>query len=166
MPVQRETEYPNVRPSWRQRFHLRMSWWQILDKYDNPGKLPDFIEISYPQKLKRAYLAILTGSCKAIFQGQLPLKTKDPRDFNSIGKFSIKKARCGLGEGIKLIPTWLIGKLESILAQPSTVNLTLVEGSMKNPDGVVNDVVVQEEKPSSNLVTSETQNKTHLLQAS
>jgi len=42
------------------------------------------------------------------------------------------------------------------MAQPSTINLTLAEGSIKNSDGVVNDIVVQEEKPSSSFVKSET----------
>jgi hypothetical protein len=108
----------------------------------------------------------LTRSCKAIFQRRLPLKKKDPESFNSIGKLSIKEAQCNLGEGINSIPTWVIGKLKSIQAQPSTVNLTLAEGSIKNPDGVVSDVMVQEEKPASNFGTSKTQNKTHLLQES
>jgi len=44
--------------------------------------------------------------------------------------------------------------------------LTLAEGSIKNPDGVVNGVVVQEEKPSANFVILETQNNAHLLQES
>ena len=91
---------------------------------------------------------------------------KDTGSFNSIGKLSVKEARCDLSEGINLTPTWLIGKLKSILEQPSTINLTLAEGSIKNSDGVVNDVVVQEEEPPANFVISETQNKIHLLQES
>jgi len=78
----------------------------------------------------------------------------------------MKEAWCDLGIGINSTPTWLIGKLESIMAQPSTVNLTLAEKSIKNSDGVVNDVVVQEEKPSSNFVTLDTPNKADLLQES
>ena len=101
-----------------------------------------------------------------MFQGRFPPKKKYLGSFNSIGKLSVKEAWCSLGDGINSTPTWLIGKLESILAQPSAVNLTLVEGSIENSDGVVNDVVVQEEKPSSNFVTSETQNNNHLLQES
>jgi len=54
-----------------------------------------------------------------------------------------------------------MGKLMSILDQPSNVNWTLVEVSIIKPDGVVNDAVVQEEEPSTNFVISETQNKTH-----
>jgi len=145
---------------------LRMSRRKIIDESENPCRLPDFIKWSYPHKLKRKDLTTFVGSCKEIFQGQLPLKKKDPRSFNSIGKLSVKEARCGLGECINLTPTWLIGKLKSILAQPSTVNLTLAEGSINNPDGVVNDVVVREEKPSANFVISETQNNAHLLQES
>jgi len=99
---------------------------------------------------------VLTGSYNAIFQGRLPLTKKGPGSFNSIGKLSIKEAQCSLGEGINLIPTLLIEKLEIIEAQPSTVNLTLIEGLIKNSDGVVNDVVVKEE--------SLQQNKTHLMQ--
>jgi len=99
-------------------------------------------------------MTAFVGSCKEIFKGQLPLKKKDPGSFNSIGKMLVEEARCGLGEGINLNPTWLIGKLESIQAQPSTVNLTLAKGLFKNPDGVVNDVVMQEEKPSVNFMIS------------
>jgi hypothetical protein len=134
---------------------LRISRRQILDESENPFKLPDSIKLSYPHNLKRKDLATFTGSCKAIFQGGLPLKKKDPGSFNSIGKLSVKEAQCSPGEGINFTPTWVIGKFESILAQPSYVDLTLAEESIKNLDGVVNDVVVQEERPSSNFVTSE-----------
>jgi len=53
----------------------------------------------------------------------------------------VKEARCGLGEGINLTPTWLIGKLESILARPSTFNLTLADGSNQKSrwSGYIND---------------------------
>jgi len=50
--------------------NLRTSRRQILDESENPGKLPDFIKLSYPHKLKRKHLATLTGSCKTIFQEQ------------------------------------------------------------------------------------------------
>ena len=92
--------------------------------------------------LQKERSAVLTKSCNAIFQGWLPQTNKDLGSFNSIGKLSIKEARCGLGEGINSAPTWLIGKLESILTQPSTVNLTLAKGLIKNSDGVVYHVMV------------------------
>jgi len=135
---------------------LRMSRRQILDESENPCRLPKFIQLLYSQKLKRKDITAFARSCKAIFQGRLRLKKKDPRSFNSIRKMSVKEAQCGLGEGIKLTPTWLIGKLKSILAQPSTINLRLAEGLIKNPDGVVKNVVVQKEEPSSNFVILET----------
>ena len=34
----------------------------------------------------------------------------------------MKEARCGMNEGINLTLTWLMGKLMSILDQPSNVN--------------------------------------------
>jgi len=52
--------------------------------------------------LKRKDLTAFAGSCKAIFQGRLPLKKKDPGSFNSIGKLSVKEARFGQGEGIRI----------------------------------------------------------------
>ena len=116
--------------------------------------------------MKREDLTTVIGRYKVIFQGRLPLKKKDLGSLNYIGKLSIKEAWCSLGEGINSIATWLIGKLESIQVQPSTVNLTLADGSTKNSDEVMNDVVVQEENPSSNFVTSENLNKNHLLQES
>ncbi|KEH22243.1 hypothetical protein MTR_7g034915 [Medicago truncatula] len=144
---------------------LRTSKHQILDESENPCRIPEFIKLLYPHKLKRKDPIAFAGSCKAIFQGQLPLKKKDPGSFNSIGKLFVKEAPCGLGEGKNLTPTWLIGKIESILAQLSTFNLTLLEGSIKNSYEVVNDVVVQKEKPSTNFVIP-IQNKIHLLQES
>jgi len=69
---------------------LRMSRRQILDESENPCILPDFIKLSYPQKLKRKDLATFTGSCKATSQGRLPLKKKNASSFNFIGKLSIK----------------------------------------------------------------------------
>ena len=123
---------PIFKPNVNKDSILRMSKQQILDESENPYRLLNFIQLSYSQKLKRKYLIAFARSCKAIFQGRLPLKKMDPGSFNSIGKLSVKEARCGLGEDIYLTPTWLIGKLKSILAQPSTVNLTLAEGSIKN----------------------------------
>jgi hypothetical protein len=122
--------------------------------------------LSYPHKLKRKELTTFTGRCKAIFQGRLPLKKKDPGSFDSIGKLSIKEARCSLGKDINLIPTWLIRKLERIQVQPSIITLTSVGGSSKNSDGQVNDVVVQEEKLSSNFVTSKIEKKIQWQQES
>jgi len=114
---------------------LRMSKRQIFEESENPCELPYYSKSSYPQKLKREDLTTFTGSCKAIFQGQLPPKKKDLGSFNSIGKVSIKEARYSIGEGINLIPTWLIEKLKRIQIQPSTVTLTVADGSLKNSDG-------------------------------
>jgi hypothetical protein len=114
-----------------------MSRREILEQIENPRKLPSYIKLPYPHKLKREDLATLTGSCKAIFQGQLPLKKKDPGSFNSIGKLYIKESQRSLGESTNSIPTWVIIKLEKIQVEP--------------------------EKPSSNFVKPDTQNKTHLL---
>jgi hypothetical protein len=93
---------------------LRMSRRQILDESENPCRLPNFIKLSYSQKLKRKDLTAFSASCKAIFQGRLPLKKKNPGSFNSTRKLSMREARCGLGEGMNLTPTWLIENLESI----------------------------------------------------
>jgi len=140
-----------------ENLQLNISFAKALNKMPIYAKLMKEV-LSKKKELPKGKSVVLTGSYKAIFQGQLPLKKKDPGSFNSIGKSSIKEGRCSLGEGINLTPTWLMGKLESIQLQPSTFNLTLA-------DGVMNNVVVQE-NTSSNMVTSETQNKTHLLQKS
>jgi len=93
-------------------FILRMRRGEILEQSDNPRKLPSYIKLSRPQKLKREDLSTFTGSCKAIFQGQIPLKNKDLGSFHSIEKLSIKEARYSLGEDTNSIPTCVIGKLE------------------------------------------------------
>jgi len=104
---------------------LKMIKGKIIDESEKPCRLLDFIKLTYPYKLKRKDLATFTGSCKAIFQWRLPIKNKDPESFNYIGKFPTKEAKCSLGEVINSIPTSLIGKLESIMAQPVVDNLTL-----------------------------------------
>lgn len=82
-----------------------MSRRKILDESENPCRLPNFIQLSYSQKMKRKDMTPFDRSCKALFQGRLPLKKKGPGSFNSIGKLTVKEARWGLGEGINLTPT-------------------------------------------------------------
>jgi len=48
---------------------LKMSRRQILDESENPCRLPNFIQLSYSQKLERKDMTAFSRSCKAIFQG-------------------------------------------------------------------------------------------------
>jgi len=92
------------------------------------------------------------------YQGRLPQKKKGPRNFNSIGKLSIKEAWYGLSEDINSIPSLLISKIEGIQVKPSNYSITLVDRSINDPLEVVEDAVVKVDKT---FVTSETQNKVH-----
>ena len=78
-----------------------------------------------------------------------PAKMKDLGSFTlpcSIRGMDIGHALCDLGASINLMPLSIFKKLGIGEARPTTVTLQLVDRSIKHPEGIIEDVLVKEDK--------------------
>ena len=88
----------------------------------------------------------LTATCSAVIQRSLPAKMKDPGSFTipcSIGKYEFKKALCDSGASINLMPLSVVQRLSLGELTPTTIILQMVDRSMAQPEGVLEDVLVK-----------------------
>ena len=82
-------------------------------------------------------------------QKGLPKKLKDPGSFNlpmSIGALSVDKALLDLGASINLIYLAMLKKIGYLMIKSTKMTLQLVDRVTKYPYGVVEDVLVKEDK--------------------
>ena len=96
---------------------------EILSK---KRRLPDFETVN------------LTEEYSAILQRKFLAKLKDPGSFIiscTIGNSIFKKALCGLGASINLMPLSIFRRLGLGEARPTTVTLQLANRSLKHPPG-------------------------------
>ncbi|XP_012837507.1 PREDICTED: uncharacterized protein LOC105958049 [Erythranthe guttata] len=92
---------------------------------------------------------ILTATCSAILQSNLPPKMKDPGSYTIpciIGNSTFDKALCDLGAIINLMPMSVFLKLGLGNLNRTRMTLQLADRSLKYPDGVVEDVLVKVDK--------------------
>ena len=71
---------------------------------------------------------------------------KDPGSFTipcTIGKYEFKKALCDSGASINLIPLSVVQRLSLGELTPTTITLQMVDRSMAQPEGVLEDVLVK-----------------------
>ena len=91
----------------------------------------------------------LIATCSAVIQKSLPAKMKEPGSFTiscTIRKYEFKKALCELGANINLIPLSIIERLSLGELTPTTITLPMVDRSMAQPEGVLEDVLVKVRK--------------------
>ncbi|XP_014489914.1 uncharacterized protein LOC106752693 [Vigna radiata var. radiata] len=91
------------------------------------------------------------GNCNAILQKtlSLPLKFKDSGSFTipcTIENYDIGKTLIDLGANINLMPLSMLNKIGGLEVKPTKAILQMVDGSIKHPYGVVEDVVVKIDK--------------------
>ncbi|XP_047171376.1 uncharacterized protein LOC124839559 [Vigna umbellata] len=89
------------------------------------------------------------GNCSAIIHKLLPPKFKDPGSFTipcTIGELVVGRALIDLGASINLMPFSMFKKIEGVELKPTRMTLQLVDMYLKYPNGVVEDVLVKEEK--------------------
>ncbi|XP_022876911.1 uncharacterized protein LOC111395131 [Olea europaea var. sylvestris] len=113
--------------------------------------------LSNKRKLEEHETVILTEECSAILQNKLPPKIKDPGSFTipcAIGDLNFTKTLCDLGASINLMPLSIFEKLGMGEAKATTVSLQLADRSIKYPRGVVEDVLVQDEQVTFNILKS------------
>ncbi|XP_038889625.1 uncharacterized protein LOC120079491 [Benincasa hispida] len=91
----------------------------------------------------------LTYECSALFQNNIPMKMKDPRNFTlpcSIGGKEVENAHYDLGASINLMPFSIFKKLNISNTRSTTVTLQLADRSIMHPKGKIEDVLVQVDK--------------------
>ena len=102
--------------------------------------------LSKKKKIAEEGIVSLTTTCSAIIQRSLPAKMKDPGSFTipcSIGKYEFKKALCDSGANINLMPLSMVQRLSLGELAPTTIILQMVDRSMAQPEGVLEDVLVK-----------------------
>ena len=93
--------------------------------------------------------AFLTEQVSAIIQCKTPVKYKDPGCPTisvNIGGICVEKALLDLGASVNLLPYSVYKKLGLEELKPTTIALSLADGSVKIPKGNVEDVLVQVDK--------------------
>ena len=88
----------------------------------------------------------MTATCSAVIQQKLPAKMKDPCSFTipcSIGKYEFKKALCDFGASINLMPLSVVQRLSLGELTPTAITLQMVDRSMAQLEGVLEDVLVK-----------------------
>ncbi|XP_038896008.1 uncharacterized protein LOC120084188 [Benincasa hispida] len=88
----------------------------------------------------------LTQECNALVSNSLPKKRKNPGSFTvpcSIGGLDVGHALCDLGASINLMSFSIFKKLGISEAQPTFVTLQLADGTIKYPEGKIEDVLVK-----------------------
>ena len=98
------------------------------------------------RKIAEEGIVNLITTCSSIIQQKLPTKMKDPSSFTilcSIGKYEFKKALCGSGASINLIPLLVVQRLSLGELTLTTITLQMADISMAQPEGVIEDVLVK-----------------------
>ena len=102
--------------------------------------------LSKKKKIAEEGVVSLTATCSAVIQKSLPAKMKDPGSFTipcTIGKYEFKKALCDLGASINLMPLSVVQRLSLGELTPTTNTLQMVDRSMAQLEGVLEDVLVK-----------------------
>ena len=101
-----------------------------------------------PSKKKRISgegIVNLTATYSAVIQRSLPTKMKDSGNFTlscSIRKFEFKKALCDSGASFNVMPLSVVQRLSLGELTPTTIILQMADRSMAQPEGVLEDVLV------------------------
>ena len=101
--------------------------------------------LSKKRKIAEEGIVNLTATCSAVIQQKLPAKIKDPGSFTipcSIWKYEFKKALCDSGASINLMPLSMVQRLSLGKLTLTAITLQMAERSMAQPEGVLEDVLV------------------------
>ena len=112
----------------------------------NYAKFLKDILLNRKKKIIEEGMVNLTASCSAIIQRSLPTKMKDLGSLTipySIGKYEFKKALCDSGASINLMPLSVVQRLSLRELTPTAITLQMVDRSMAQLEGVLEDVLVK-----------------------
>ena len=105
--------------------------------------------ISNKKKLQEFETVTLTKQCSTIILNKLPLKRKQPGSLTIpcyVGNLSFQKSLCDSGASINLMPLSIYRKLGLGEARPTNVRLQLADRTVKELEGIVEDVLVRARK--------------------
>ncbi|XP_019257853.1 PREDICTED: uncharacterized protein LOC109236085 [Nicotiana attenuata] len=88
----------------------------------------------------------LTQTCSAVVTRPMAQKVSDPGSFTipcTIGSYAFAKAFCALGASINLMPLAIYTKQGIGRARPTSMLLQLADRTMKRPNRILDDVLVQ-----------------------
>ena len=80
------------------------------------------------------------------YPAKAPSKNEDPGSFTipcSIGKYELKKDLCDFGASINLMPLSVVQRLSFGELTPSAITLQMADRSMTQPEGILEDVLVE-----------------------
>ena len=91
----------------------------------------------------------LEAGCSAIIQKAIPQKSCDPRSFTlpiTVGNLYVGKPLLDLGASINLIPLSMLKRIGEVEVRPTRMTLQLADRSIKQPYGIVEDLLVKVDK--------------------
>ena len=104
-------------------------------------------ELIFNKKKLQGYETItLTKEYSAIISNKLSLKKKHPGSLTItcfVGSLKFQRALCDSGASINLMPLSVYRKLGLGEAKPTSIKLQLTDRTMKEPEGIVEDVLVR-----------------------
>ena len=88
----------------------------------------------------------LSANCNAIIKKNLPQKMQDLESFTipcTIGNYEFSKPLCNSDVSINLMPLSMVRRLSLGELTPTTMSLQMVDRSMVQPEGILEDVLVK-----------------------
>ncbi|KAK8701749.1 hypothetical protein V6N13_020128 [Hibiscus sabdariffa] len=128
--------------------HINLPLVEALQQMPNYAKfLKDMV--SRKKRIEELETVAATETCLALMHNKIPAKKTDLGSFTiecSIGHNYSTKALCDLGASINLMPKSVFQKLNIGEAKPTTVMLQLADHSFFQPEGKIEDILVQVDK--------------------
>ena len=104
--------------------------------------------LSKKRKLDEEGVVSLSSTCSAMIQKNFPMKMQDPSSFTipyTIGNYVFGKALCDFAASINLMPLSIVKRFSLRELTPTTMTLQMVERTMAQPDGILEDVQIKVE---------------------
>ncbi|KAK9043310.1 hypothetical protein V6N11_071656 [Hibiscus sabdariffa] len=131
-----------------QQVHINLPLVEALQQMPNYAKfLKDMV--TRKKWIEEFETAAATETCLALMHNKVPSKKTDPGSFTIecfIGHNYPTKALCDPGASINLMPKSVFQKLGIGEAKPTTVMLQLANHSYVQPEGKIEDILVQVDK--------------------
>ncbi|KAL4385781.1 hypothetical protein GQ457_15G018480 [Hibiscus cannabinus] len=128
--------------------HINLPLMEALQQMPNYAKfLKDMV--TRKKRIEEFETAAATETCLALMHNKVPAKKTDPDSFIIdclIGHNYPTKALCDPGASINLMPKSVFQKLGIGEAKPTTVMLLLADHSYVQPEGKIEDILVQVDK--------------------
>ena len=125
--------------------HINMPFMECLTQMSKYAKFLKEL-ISNKKKLQEFETITLTKECSTIISNKLPLKRKHLGSLTipcSVGNLKFQRALCDSGASINLMPLSVYRKLGLGEAKPTSIKLQLADRTVKEPEGIVEDVLVK-----------------------